>query len=110
MVAFSVAGTLVPGPGNTRLRFPFAVTIDSVAITAGSSPSGAAILVDVNKNGTTIFSTQGNRPSIAVGANASGDQVPDITALTVGDYLTVDLDQVGSALPGGDLLVVVAYH
>jgi hypothetical protein len=73
----------------------------------GTAPTGAAILVDVNKNGTTIFTTQGNRPSIAAGGNASSAAVPDVTSLAAGDFLTVDVDQIGSTVAGSDLTVIV---
>jgi hypothetical protein len=67
--------------------------------------------VDVNKNGTTIFTTQANRPTVVAAANATAaDAVPDVTAIASGDYLTVDRDQVGSATPGSDLTVFVRYQ
>ena len=39
-------------------------------------PAGAALVVDVNKNGTTIYTNQANRPSIAAGANSAGNNPP----------------------------------
>jgi hypothetical protein len=61
----------------------------------------------VNKNGSTIFTTQANRPTIVSGALTSVS-VPDVTTWANGDYLTVDIDQVGSTTPGTDLQVQVA--
>lgn len=107
---FSKSGTLATETGTLRFRFPAAVTIDSVAITVGTAPTGASIKVDVNKNGTTIFTTQANRPTIAISGNASSDAVPDVTAVAAGDYLTFDIDQIGSTAPGADLVVVVRFH
>lgn len=81
----------------------------------GSSPSSQSVIIDVNKDDgvggfATIFSTQGNRPTIFVGTQQSARAVPDETALTVGDMLTVDIDQVGiGATPNDYDLVVTIY-
>lgn len=107
LVTFDQPGTLTVGVGKGRVRLPTAATIVSVSATANTAPTGAGIVVDVNKNGTTVFTTQGNRPSIATGANASADAIPDVTTLTAGDYLTVDIDQVGSTVAGADLIVTL---
>lgn len=107
VLPFSVSGTLAVGARPARLPMPFAARIVDVRTMVGTAPTGAALLVDVNKNGTTIFTTQGNRPSIAASGNASSAAVPDVTTLAAGDYLTVDIDQVGSTVAGSDLVVAV---
>jgi len=74
----------------------------------GVAPTGAAIIVDINKNGTTIFTTQGNRPTIAISGFDSGlVGNMDVTSLTDGDYFTVDIDQIGSTVAGQDLVVYI---
>ncbi len=105
--AFSKSGVLTTGAGVARLPIGAACSIVSVRAMVGTAPTGSAILVDVNKNGTTIFTTQGNRPSIAAAGNASGAAVPDVTSLAAGDFLTVDVDQIGSTVAGSDLTVIV---
>jgi len=83
-------------------------TISKVKIYADTAPTGASILVDVNKNGVTIFTTQANRPEIAIAGHAADSGVPDVTGLVEGDRVSVDIDQVGSTIPGGsDLLVTI---
>lgn len=85
---------------------PTSITIKSIRAMVGTVPTGAAIIVDIHKNGTTIFTTQGNRPTIAISANDSGEVTNmDVTALAKGDYLTLDIDQVGSTIAGKDLVV-----
>jgi hypothetical protein len=62
-------------------------------ITAGGSGS---TIVDLNKNGVTMYTTQANRPTItaAQGSNAVTHATnPDITSFTAGDYIQVQLDQ-----------------
>ncbi len=110
LATFTRSGTLAVAAGAMRFVFPRAATIVSVTTTVGTAPTGAAVLVDVNKNGTTIFTTQGNRPSIAISGNASSAATPDVTAIAAGDYLTVDVDQIGSTVAGADLLVQVRYR
>lgn len=107
---FSRAGVLTVAAGTHRFRFPFAATIVSVAATVGTAPTGQAILVDVHKNGTTIFTTQANRPSIAASTNSSAEATPDVTSIAEGDYLTVDVDQIGSGVAGSDLTVLVEWR
>jgi hypothetical protein len=111
MAPFSGAGTLAVGAGVGRFRFPFPATIIGVTAAVNTAPVGAAIILDVDKNGTTIFTTQANRPSIADGANATASEaVPDVTSMSAGDYLTVDRDQVGSTAAGADLTVFIRYR
>lgn len=83
------------------------LTITSVRASVGTAPAGAAIIVDVNKNGTTIFTTQSHRPSIAAAAKTAKVTTIDVATLADGDYLTFDVDQVGSSTPGSDLVVTV---
>jgi hypothetical protein len=109
LLTFDQPGTLRLGTGLSSLRFPVAVRLLSVAATAGRAPTGAAILVDVNLNGITIFTGQAGRPQIAAGATASSDAQPDVTSVSAGDSLTCDIDQVGSSFAGSDLTVIVRY-
>lgn len=101
-------GTIVTGTGKARIYCDKAYTIKSVRSSVNTAPTGAAILVDINKNGTTVFTTQGNRPSIAISGNTSGLVTNmDVTSLAAGDYIQVDIDQVGSTIAGADLTVQV---
>lgn len=98
------------GTGKARWMVPPSwVTAEILGIYAAchTAPTGAAIIVDINKNGTTVFTTQGNRTTIAAGSNDSGSEdVPDVVTLASGDYLTMDIDQVGSSVAGA----VVSVH
>ena len=68
-------------------------TIDKVYIQVETAPgSGKTITVDVHKNGTTIFTTQGNRPSIAGTATTDESGIPSIVDLLKNDLLTMDID------------------
>jgi hypothetical protein len=108
--AFSwyISGTLTTGTNfGARYVAPEAMTITKVWLIVRTAPTGAAILIDINKNGSTIWATQGNRGTIAAAATTGNTTTFDTTALTAGDYLDLDLDQVGSTVAGVDLTVIL---
>jgi hypothetical protein len=110
ILPYSFTGILVTSVGTFRLYNDTGAdwTIQAVRASVGTAPTGAAILIDVNVNDTTIFTTQTNRPAIADGANTSGRvSIIDVTAVAQGAYLTIDIDQVGSSSAGENLTVQV---
>lgn len=76
-------------------------------LVCGTAPATSAIIVDANKNGSSMYST---RPQIAASAT-SGAAAPDHTyanrCFAVGDNLTLDVDQIGTGTVGADLTPVV---
>ncbi|MGH3375974.1 MAG: hypothetical protein ACRDP6_14645 [Actinoallomurus sp.] len=111
--ALSLPGTLTISTGKGRIYNDTGVTltIRSVRASVGTAPTGASLIVDVNKNGTTIFTTQANRPTVAISGNTSGKVTNmDVTTLADGDYITVDIDQIGSTVAGADLVVQVEVY
>jgi len=108
---FGHSGVAAVGQGTGRFLFPHAVTVLGVVAAADTAPTGSSLIVDVNKNGTTMFTTQANRPAIAAGQHATSvTAVPDVTSVAAGDYLSVDIDQVGATIAGSDLTVAVFYR
>lgn len=96
--------------GTHRWYIEQAATIQAIRVAVGGEvPTGADIVVDVNRNGTTVFTNQADRPRILAGQR-TGTSVPSITNLVDGDYLTVDVDQAGSIQPGTGLTVQVFYQ
>lgn len=108
-IPFSHPGVLTAIPGAGRFGVPAVGTIVGVIAAVGTAPTGATVICDVNKNGTTIFTTQANRPTIALSGFVSGPglSVPNVTSVVVGDLLSVDIDQIGSTVAGADLTVTV---
>jgi hypothetical protein len=107
-LTFAVVGTLAVGTDKApTIVAPCTLTIVKVKVVVKTAPTGAALIVDVNKAGTTIFTTQGNRPTIAISGTQADSGTPDVTALAEGDKLTIDIDQVGSTIAGADLTVEV---
>ena len=110
MLGFQTPGDLAVNTGTKRFYFPYAFTVTGCWISVmETAPTGASVIVDVNKNAAgTIFTTQGNRPEIAIAAfRDTAIATPNITAFAAGDYLMYDVDQIGSTLPGTGLILLV---
>lgn len=106
---FTVPGTLSVGTGRAKFYIPGPITLGNVRASVGTAPTGADITIDVNKNGTTVFTTQTNRPKIFAGQTLVSTSTPNITEFTTGDYITVDVDAIGSLNPGSDLTVQIEF-
>jgi hypothetical protein len=108
VVTWSYSGTLAVTTGTFRWYNDTGrtLTITKIRASVGTAPTGASVICDVNKNGTTVFTTQSNRPTIAVSTNTALG-TPNVTSLADGDYLTVDIDQIGSSTPGSNLTVTI---
>lgn len=111
IATFAKFGTLSVGPGTGRFLMPLPGSVIGVEAAINTTPTGADIVIDVNKNGSTIFTTQANRQVIRNSQNQSPPpNGPDIPAFNAGDWFTVDIDQVGSSTPGADMVVQVIYE
>jgi hypothetical protein len=107
-ITFSKSGTQVVYTGLHRFYVQKTHKIMEVEISVSTAPTGATLIVDVNKNGTSIWATTpANRPTIATSGFVAAGGAIDTTALADGDFLTVDVDQVGSTVAGEDLTVVI---
>jgi hypothetical protein len=85
-------------------------TITEVFLSVGTAPTGSAIIVDIHKNGTTIFTNQSHRPTITAGNNTGYTTNIDIPTWADESYLTAHIDAVGSTVPGSDLVVHVTHN
>ena len=108
-LVFTKLGSLSTGTNVTlALLAPVGLTVQNVRCYAKTAPTGTNLIVDINKNGSTIFTTQANRPTISAGQNkGNSSPAPDITSLVEGDVVTLDIDQIGSGTAGSDLTVLV---
>lgn len=100
---YSVQGTVSPLVGTHRVYAERSGTVAAVRASVGTAPTGSAILVDVNKNGTSILSSP---ISIAIGSNTAVGTINNFS-VSAGDYFTVDIDQVGSSTAGANLTVAI---
>ncbi len=108
LIPITVAGALEVSTGELRFPINNDSEITGMRMMINGAPTGSSVIGDLNINGTTAFTTQGNRPTIAAAANDSGAvTLPDIVSLSAGDYLTFDVDEIGSTLPGTNLVLAV---
>lgn len=106
---FTYTGAIVPYTGDFRWYNDTGRELNIAVVRAslGVAPTGASAIFDVLLNGTTIFTTTGNRPTIAASGNTALSGTPNTTALPNGDYLTFSIVQVGSTVAGSDLSLTV---
>lgn len=110
LFAFTGAATVQAGVLRWYNRTGRTLNVVGCWAAANTQPTGAALVADVNKNGTTIFTTQGNRPSVTAATNGGVlSATPDVTTVADGDYVTVDIDVIGSTIAGSDVTVGVVY-
>ena len=106
-IAFAVDEVLATEVDVMGFIIPTGMVIIGGKIAVGVAPTGAALICDININGVTAFTTQGNRPTIPNGDLSAAITVPDIVTLAQGDIITLDIDQIGSTLPGEDLKITL---
>lgn len=107
-VPFSISGAAYVTSGQGRVYIESSRTITRVRASVGAAPTGASLIVDVLKNGTSIYaSTPANRPTIAAGSYTALGGTPDTTTFISGDYITVSVVQIGSGVAGSDLTVSI---
>lgn len=108
---FTFPGLLSARVGTTRLpmRSTGTYQITDVRAMVGTAPTGTTLLtIDVNKNGTTIYTTQTNRIIFTASAtSATGGTINVTNSFTGTDYITIDIDSVGSTTAGADLTVLI---
>lgn len=110
-LGFYTAGSFGTGGSfgvPVRLLSPWNGTIQKVILSANVAPSDQDIIVDVNKNGTTIFTDQDHRPVITTGSFGGETTDIDVADFIINDVFTIDLDQVGtSGSPGSDVITTI---
>lgn len=106
-VVFCLTGVLTTGVNKIGWLSDGTYTITKIKIYSSIMPTGADIIVDIHKNGVSLFTTQVNRPTVIVGTNLGTDRTNmDITTVVENDYVSLDIDQVGSTIAGGNNLIV----
>lgn len=104
--SFFQSGTLTVTTGVSRWYADDTFTLTAVRASVNTAPTGATIILDVNKNGNSVYATA-TKPTIALSGNTILAAPDANTGLIVGDYITVDIDQVGSTIAGANLTVTL---
>ena len=108
-ICFVITDILTVHTGTMRWYIEANKTISNVVASVSTAPTGASVIFDINKNGTTIFTTQANRPTISAGGYADFSCIPDVVSLVQSDYLTIDVDQIGSTVPGANAVIRIIF-
>lgn len=93
--------------GGSIYRFPHIILLTEVFIAVGVAPTGSSIVVDVNKNGVSVFS--GPKPTIPAGQHIS-EPISIAVLILPTDNIQVDIDDTGSNFPGENLTVELRYR
>jgi hypothetical protein len=95
------ASIVIPAYGNGN--------IVKVRTTCDVAASSGTYIFDLNKNGTTVYTTQDNRPQRVAGDGAGlvTHTLPDIVAFVDGDLFVVDVDAIGADLTRLGMFVTV---
>jgi hypothetical protein len=98
VLTYSLSGSAITGRIGLPLLAPATGTLFEVAVRAETAPTGASLIVDVRKNGAS----QGT-VTVAAGSNQT------VTGFSVAvtkdtDWLEAVITQVGSTVPGSDVV------
>lgn len=114
---FYYSGAVATKTGVGRYPIPdeiTTVTIVSITAIVDTPSTSGSITVDVNKalvadrsTKTTIYTTQGNRPSIPINTRHHNAVLPNVLTAAGGDHWTVDVDAAGTG--ASDLTVRIRY-
>ena len=88
--------------GTARWYAPFNLQINSIVAKLGTA-ADATVTVDINKNGSSAETF-----SFAASSTTATISDQNIT-MNEGDYLTIDVDTIGTTAKGKDLIVQFKY-
>jgi hypothetical protein len=92
---------LLVAAGTNRLVASGAFTLTGAVAAIDVAPGVTPIIVDVLKNGVSVYTTVANRPTIPVAGFASQVEIaPDVATFAFPDYLTISVLQAGSVAQG----------
>jgi len=88
---------------------PFTGYITKARLSVDTPPEGANILVDINNNNTSIFGFGGDLLEIVEDEYSSNTIMLTDQTVSQYDIINIDIDQVGSTVPGGGDTRLIIY-
>jgi hypothetical protein len=109
---FTYAGNISVGGGLLRIYNLTGLTqiVTEVFICVTTAPTGANLIVDIHRDGVTIFTNQANRPEIVAAGFTDSTLVIDLPNWLDGEYLTAHVDAIGTTITGANLTIHVVHH
>ena len=95
---YSYDGAVATDTGTKRYYAHDNSVLSSLEAYIGTAPTGSTLNIRVNKNGSSATTL-----SIAAGATSSASTTN--ISFSKGDYVTVDITQIGSSTAGSDLRI-----
>ena len=99
------SGDLAVTTGTQRFYLVAPSELKNVEAYVKTAPVGADATFAIIKNGSSTIKTV----TISAGNTSSGDNLSEI-ALAEGDFLTVNITQVGSSTAGADLYINLSFN
>jgi hypothetical protein len=99
--------SLTTGTDKITFRMPFAMTLTSCRASVTTAPTGSTIIVDIEESGTTIFSTKLTIDATEKTSTTATTFVFSDSSLADDAEITVNIDQVGSTIPGAGLKIAL---
>lgn len=97
--AWEFTGTASTSTGTARTYLERDATLNTADVFAGTAPTGQGIILTVYKNGTSVGTV-----TLPAGATSDLDNAIS-SSFSQGDYITVDVTQVGSTVAGADIFL-----
>lgn len=102
---------LTTGTAKATFRMPYAYTLTGVRASVTTAPTGSALQVDINQNGSSILSTKLTIDATEkTSTTAATPAVISTASLTDDAEITIDIDAVGSTIAGTGLKVTLLGH
>lgn len=108
---FPVTGSLTEGADKAPLWHEAFenMTLTEVRAVCKTAPTGQAIIIDINDDGTSIWNSGAERLQIAAGTTSGSTTTITNTSVGKGSIITLDIDQIGSGTAGANLTVYLIY-
>jgi hypothetical protein len=95
----------VNSTGSAVVSMPYGFTVQTGSLRINAAPTGQAVIVDIKKDGASIYST---KPQIAAGSKKSNQTgILSVTSFAESSEVHVSVDQVGSTLAGSGLTIML---
>lgn len=109
VLGISVSGELAIGVVPMRVIVPWTGTINNIVSSLGIDgySQGTNTIIDILKNGVSIFNSQANMPTILENELDDLSCVPDYTSFSEGDVFTFDIKARGTGKLASNLIVQV---
>lgn len=97
---------LTNGDGKLTIRMPYAFTLTEIRASVVTAPTGANIIIDVERNGASVFSTLLTIDATEkTSTTAAIPAVLSTTNLANDDEMEINIDNIGSTVAGAGLKI-----